>query len=365
MKPPLALWKRLSGAHWEMLAVAAVLFVLVVLFVDLRPAVEENFFFSTRDPGFGQSKQIEQRFPSQPQLVLAISSSDISSPRYLERIQKITQEVESLDGVNAVKSLARGPKSFQDAIESPFWSRLLIAKDRKSTNVILFTRGGDPEKLITRLEKIVRESEARDFHIHIAGTPYVVEMLKRSITHDFRYFSLTAVVLFGLTMAAMFRSLRIFLGMFATCISAVLLTLVLQQIFGRRIGILTVNLGTIVFVVAMSHLVYMTFNWQVLADRRHKLEKESPDLSRDALQMTFPPSFWSMVCASLGFASLLFVEAKPLRELGFGGVLGSIVAFVCAYVMYPPFLRWAVPRESKIIEAEPPRKFWTRPFPIF
>ena len=44
--------------------------------------------------------------------------------------------------------------------------------------------------------------------------------------------------------------------------------------------------------------------------------------------MTFPASFWSMVCASLGFASLLIVQAKPLRELGFGGVLGTIVAFL-------------------------------------
>src|SRR5438477_6623701 len=189
-------------------------------------------------------------------------------------------------------------------------------------------------------------------------------MLKRSITHDFHYFSLTAVVLFGLAMAAMFRSIRIFLGMFAACTSAVLLTLLLQQLFGRRIGILTVNLGTIVFVVAMSHLVYMTFNWEVLAGRRRQLEKKSPDLAAAALRMTFPPSFWSMVCASLGFASLLIVEAKPLRELGFGGVLGSIVAFGCAYVMYPPFLRWAIPRESKIVEAEPPHWFWSRRFPI-
>ncbi len=108
----------------------------------------------------------------------------------------------------------------------------------------------------------------------------------------------------------------------------------------------------------------MTFNWQTLADRTHRLEKKSPDLAAAALRMTFPPSFWSMVCASLGFASLLIVEAKPLRELGFGGVLGSIVAFVCAYVMYPPFLRWAVPRESKIVEAEPPHWFWSRRFPI-
>src|SRR3989440_8995767 len=357
--------KRVSlGTHWEMLGVTALLFVLVAVFVDLKPAVDENFFFSTSDPGVRESKKVEQRFPSQPQLILAVSSQDISSPRYLGRIQRLTQQLEAIDEVSAVKSLTAGPKSFQDALEGEFWRRLLIAKDRKSSNVIVFLENKDPEKPIKRIERIIHELDEKDFRIHIAGPPYVVEMIRRSLAHDFWYFSLTAVVLFGLTMAAMFRSIRIFLGMFATCTSAVLLTLLLQQMFGRRIGILTVNLSTIVFVVAMSHLVYMTFNWQVLANRRRQLEKESPDLARDALRMTFPPSFWSMVCASLGFARLLIVQAKPLRELGFGGVLGSVIAFGCAYVMYAPFLRWAVPLESKIVEAEPPHKFWARPFPI-
>src|SRR5881392_3485647 len=357
--------KRVSlGAHWEMLGVTALLFVLVAVFVDLKPAVDENFFFSTSDPGVRESKKVEQRFPSQPQLILDVSSQDISSPRYLGRIQRLTQQLEAIDEVSAVKSLTAGPKSFQDAAEGEFWRRLLIAKDRKSSNVIVFLENKDPEKPIKRIERIIHELDEKDFRIHIAGPPYVVEMIRRSLAHDFWYFSLTAVVLFGLTMAAMFRSSRVFLGMLATCTSAVLLTLLLQQMFGKKIGILTVNLGTIVFIVALSHLVYMTFNWQTLADRRQRLEKKSPDLATDALRMTFPPSFWSMVCASLGFASLLIVEAKPLRELGFGGVLGSIVAFACAYLMYPPFLRWAVPRESKIVEAEPPHRFWARPFPI-
>src|SRR6266853_2885820 len=357
--------KRLSlGTHWEMLGVTALLFVVVAVFVDLKPAVDENFFFSTSDPGVRESKKVEQRFPSQPQLILAVSSQDISSPRYLSRIKRLTQQLEAIDEVSSVKSLTAGPKSFQDAVQGEFWRRLLISRGRKSSNVIVFLENRDPEKPIKQIERIVHELDEKDFRIHIAGPPYVVEMIRRSLTHDFWYFSLTAVVLFGLTMAAMFRSARVFLGMLATCTSAVLLTLLLQQLFGKRIGILTVNLGTIVFVVAMSHLVYMTFNWQTLADRRHRLGKESPDLAVDAWRMTFPPSFWSTVCASLGFASLLIVQAKPLRELGFGGVLGSIVAFACAYVMYPPFLRWAVPRESKIVEAEPPHWFWSRRFPI-
>ncbi len=90
--------------------------------------------------------------------------------------------------------------------------------------------------------------------------------------------------------------------------------------------------------------------------------KKSPDLAAAARRMTFPASFWSMVCASLGFGSLLIVQAKPLRELGFGGVLGTVVALICAYVMYPSFLRWAVPRKSKLLEAEPSNAFWSRRF---
>src|SRR5262249_51976557 len=129
-------------------------------------------------------------------------------------------------------------------------------------------------------------------------------------------------------------------------------------------GILTVNLGTIVFVIALSHLVYMTFNWQTLADRDHRIGKETPNLASAARRMTFSPSFWSMVCASLGFASLLIAQAKPLRELGFGGVLGTVVAFACAYLMYPAFLRWAVPHKSKIVEAEPTHAFWSRRFAL-
>src|SRR5712691_9199627 len=161
MKLSTTVWNKLvwSGAHWWMLAVTVVLFALVAILVDLKPVVEENFFFSTRDPGFGQSKKIEQRFPSQPQLILAVSSRDIFSPRYFERIQKLTQQVQAIDAVSTVKSLSHGPKNFQDALASPFWSRLLIAKDRQSTNVIVFTEGGDTGNLVRSLERIAHEMD--------------------------------------------------------------------------------------------------------------------------------------------------------------------------------------------------------------
>jgi len=174
-KPP---W---FSAQWVMLAITILLFVLVALFVDLKPVVDENFFFSTSDPGVQQSKKVEQRFPLQPQLILAVSSHDITSQRYLSRLQHLTQKIQAIDEVTGVKSLTAGPKSPADALASPFWRRLLVAKNQKSSNVIIFLENTDPEKPIKKIEKIVHEGGENDFQIHIAGPPYVVELIRRSL----------------------------------------------------------------------------------------------------------------------------------------------------------------------------------------
>lgn len=342
-----------------MLAATVVLLLLVYVFVDLKPQVDQQFFFSSDDPQLQESNAIDRRFPSGSQLILSVSSPDISSNAYLERLERLTGQIAAIPSVTGVRSLADGPKDYEEAEKSPFWSRLLIAENRRSSNVIVLTPGRDTEHLIARIERTVHDLDRKDFRIRIAGAPYVVEMIRRSIVHDFVYFSFTAVVLFGVTMWWIFRSARLFLGMLATCSSAVFATLLIQSLLGRKIGVLTANLGTIVFVIALSHLVYMTFNWQTLS---HRTGSKGPALARDARRMTFPASFWSMVCTSLGFGSLLFVQAKPLRELGFGGLLGTVIALVCGYTMYPVFLQWALPRQSTVMESGPGRSFWSRRF---
>jgi hypothetical protein len=152
---------KIVRSPWLMVAATGVLFLVVAFCVDLRPVVDENFFFAASDPAFKRAKKIEERFPSQPQMILAVASRDISSANYLARIQRLTRRVEEIDAVASVKSVEVGPKSFADALASPFWSRLLIANDRKSTNVVLFMESGkDPEPAIRQLEKIVHDLDA-------------------------------------------------------------------------------------------------------------------------------------------------------------------------------------------------------------
>ena len=102
----------------------------------------------------------------------------------------------------------------------------------------------------------------------------------------------------------------------------------------------------------------MTFNWQTIAGGND----DTSDLAGRAWRMTLPASFWSMVCAGLGFASLLIVPAKPLRELGIGGVAGTVIALVCAYMMYPAFLSWTTPTQTHTVMGGAGSDFWTKRF---
>jgi uncharacterized protein len=348
-----ALWR-----HWLFLTITVLFLGLVATFVDLKPHVDENFFFSSSDPRAQESGKIDRMFGADSQLILAVAAPDISSPNYLERLGRLTQQLSSVASVDSVESLADGPKNFEDAEKSPFWKRLLIAENGRSSNAVMFVSNRNPQELIDRIEAVVAKFDTKDFRIEIAGAPYVAEMIRRNLLHDFRVFSLTAFLLFGGVMLILFRSLKITLGMLATCTNAVLVTLLIQALFGQKIGILTANLSTIVFVVALSHLVYMTFNWQTLSRGR----TDSSNLGSQARHMTLPASFWSMVCASLGFASLLIVPAKPLKELGIGGTLGALIAFACAYLMYPAFLDWAGTVQKSEHPRGTDRRFWQRRF---
>src|SRR5438105_12792039 len=103
-----------SGMHWQMLLVTIALFVLVATLVNLKPVVDENFFFSSTDPQFKQTQKIEKSFPTPSQLILAVSSRNISSPHYLVRIKVLTDRLKAIHSVTSVKSLADGPKNFKD-----------------------------------------------------------------------------------------------------------------------------------------------------------------------------------------------------------------------------------------------------------
>lgn len=316
--------------------------VIFIVSVDMRPKISPDFFFGSDDPEIAETKAIAQLFPAEEFLVLSVESPDISSHRYYSAVKKLTDTLTRLPGFSRVISITEGPASLRAAKDSPFWRPLLINEDESATLVLVFLSRDASSRQVPVVEEIayvVAQNDAIS-GIHISGMPYIVEQIRKSLVRDAKLFSTTVLVLFALLLWGLYRSPVIAVGASVAGISAIFLSLTILQMLAQPVGILTANLAIIIFVLVQSQVIYLTNNW---------LREESDDISdqiKRSLKKTFPASFWCSVTTFLGFLSLLFVSAEPLRQLGMGGITGVLVSLACCYIIFPPFLAFARKRKQ-------------------
>ncbi|MCG8457709.1 MAG: MMPL family transporter [Holophagales bacterium] len=344
--------------------VAVVLSMVAVLtVVDLSPRVESDFFFATDDPQLVASQRIAELFPARDQLLVSATGPDITDPAYLDRVRALTEELAALGGVAGVQSLTRGPSTPAAVASSPIWSRLLLGTEPdpermpNMSQLVLAVRGpeeGGPDgrTLVSEVDAALAGHHRASFSLDVSGVPYVVELIRRSLERDLRTFSVAALAVFGLLVALVYRSAWLVAGTLFTCLGACALTLTVLALAGSHIGLLTANIVTIVFVLTLSHLVFLTANWRAASSRAAGRREADPRAAGavdggavdEAVAITRRASIWCMATTLLGFASLLTADAEPLRELGVAGAVGTAVAILVAYALYPVFLHRAAAR---------------------
>lgn len=343
--------------HWLAVAAVGLLALAFARRVDLQPQVTPDFFFGSDDPAFQDTARIRELFPSEQQLIVSAAGTDVLAPEYVEGMTALTTRLEDVEGVLRVRSLTSGPPNPRSALDSPLWSRLLIGDDRMSSLAIAFVDTKNNARLVADVEAIVEDLDAPQFRLHVSGVPYIVEQIRRNLVADLRVFSGMAVLIFSLIVLAVFRSVKLLVGTLTACGGAIMATLLVQTRLGIPIGPLTANLSTIVFILTQSHIIFLTSNWQRIAAADGAPPAQH---ARRAIRRTVTASFWCMLTTLLGFCSLLFVAAKPLRELGMGGAIGTIAAIAAAYLIYGAFLWTTPPRGGdaggpSATEGEPPR----------
>jgi hypothetical protein len=300
-------------APWVASGLAVLGVTLVALFVDVSPQVEGDFFFAEDDPQMQASRAVAERFPSSPQIILRVEDRAGDTAAYRARVGALTEDLLAVEGITGGYSIAT-----DDPTVSPLFGRILLTPNPSATNVILSADQTVPEILLPRLEAVIERARVPELGILISGVPVIVELIRRSLYRDLVVFSLAAVLAFGLIIGVVYRDAAVVVGMLATCFVAVSITLIIAGTVDIRIGLLTANLVTIVFVLTLSHVVFLTSNWRraagEVADRGVALLV--------GIRETFEGSFWSMATTLLGFLSLLVASAKPLRDLGIAGAWG-------------------------------------------
>ncbi|MEH6546261.1 MAG: MMPL family transporter [Sneathiella sp.] len=327
------------------LCVVALIFALFLGFVDLRPQVTPDFFFGSNDPDLAQSEKIRSIFPSDEFLIVSAASDDIGSAKYLANLTTLAADIRNIEGISRLVSVADGPGSVEEARDSPFWRPLLISKGEEATLIIAFVDNPTPASLVSEVEAAARLFNTEgSFQIRLSGMPYIVDQIRRSLVQDIKIFSSSALAIFTVVLLLVFRSPMIALGAAISGITAVFLTLIVLQLMGQAMGILTANLAIIIFVLVQSQLIYLTSNWRQINNGT------KTEAVKQAVSKTLKASLWCTITTLLGFSTLLFVAAEPLRQLGEGGIVGALSALFCSFLIYPVFLLFATRKAANKIK---------------
>jgi predicted RND superfamily exporter protein len=363
---------RLLGTGSQLLAlgVCAALGFALFAFVDLTPRVESDFFFSSDDPQLEQSARIAREFGYAPQVFVAVRSGTLASRRYLIALRDLTSDLGRVEGVVDARSITHGlekpgdiaeqdPREvFEDLDDRPFFKRLLLAPDRSATFVVLTLREDGVDATVAAIDQVLDRHDRPDFRLGASGVPYVSEHMRRRLSDELQFFSLVAFGAFALIVSLLFRSAAVVVGTMVAALTACFGTFLVRALLGMRTDILAPNLWTIAFVLTLSHVVYLAAEWRQLA-RRNGTRAVS-----ESIRFVGPASMWSLAANLLGFGSLLFVSAEPLRQFGLSGVIAAVAALASAYLVFPPFLRAADPGSAAPTSAEQrASRFFTSPHP--
>lgn len=336
--------KAIVGWTGSAFVFAGLIAFFFIAFVDLRPSVSPDFFFGSNDPGIADTHKISKIFPADDFLIVSLSSEDITSPAYLKDVSKVTKKLSKMEGFSNIISVSDGPKSIKAALESPFWRPLLINNDETATLIIGFIERTASKALVPAVEQIVAPyaHTGSISEIHLSGMPFIAEQIRKSIVRDAKLFSTLALVIFALLIGGLYASSVIALGSSISGIVAIFTTLSVLYLLGQPVGILTANMAVIVFVLVQSQVIYLINNWRREEDGVSRFQR-----IKNAIFKTFTPSLWCSVTTLLGFLSLLFVSAEPLRQLGQGGIIGVLASLFCCYFIFPPFLYFCRDKKRK------------------
>ena len=313
---------------WVSIPCALLIWSLFYFRVNLNPQIGQDFFFSKSSDIFQKNQKINKKFPFDGnQLLLGFPSNDILRDKYLERIERITKALESYDGVKEVVSIVKGPSDPEDALTNPLWKRIITGNHENVSFISVYLANKkNNSKTIKKIEEIIKEYDKVGIPIKMAGIPYFIEQMKRNLKEDMTKFLIVAVILCSFTILVINRSFFLMFLSVGVSLTAAAFSLLTLKFFGQGIGILTANLMVIAYVLSQSHFIFYSSNFQ-----------KNGDTSK-AFYKTLPASFWSMITTLLGFLGLVFVEAKPLVQLGQGGVIATLSAFIICYLFLPSAL---------------------------
>ncbi|HIJ22899.1 MAG: MMPL family transporter [Gammaproteobacteria bacterium] len=384
--------------RWKWGVLLAVVILTALLFSHLPKITIDTSnegFLRADDPVLLQYNEFREQFGREEVVLIAIRPVDLFAPEFLTKLKQFHAEIEAtvphLDEVTSLVNVRytvgkddellvedlleafpdsdEGRKQLkQAALNHPFYQDLLISENGALTTVVIETRafseeaGGDAltdgfedapaeesataetertfltdeenGEVVAAVMQLVEAYQGEDFPIEVAGSPIVMEVLKKSMQSDMRQFTLTMVAIIFLFLFLLFRRVTGILTPLVVVILSLVATIALMALSGTALKLPTQILPSFVLAVGVGDSVHILSIFY----RRYDHTGDKLEAIRFALGHSGLAVVMTSLTTAAGLFSFSTAELGAVAELGVFGAAGVLLAMFYSLILLPTLL---------------------------
>lgn len=357
------------------IAVLALLASITLIMAWLAAQIEIKTVFNDllpqKHPYIRIHEQFKQTFGSSNMvtIMLEVEQGDIFTPRVLEKIQKVTRDLQLVPGVNQFQIVSLASKKLKEVRSStegidikPLMfpnlpqtdaeiSKLRDAVLRNSLvhgsyvsadlkcaliTVDFYDAELDYGKTFDAIGKITREAEGDGVRAHAVGEPLLYGWVRHYLPETLRIFLITVSALIAL----LFMTARTWRGtllpLIAGCVSSAW-ALGTARLLGFHLDPLVIVVAFLITARAVSHSVQLVIHYD------DELAEGAPDsvaAARAAMRALFKPGMLGVIADAGCMMVVLLAQISLLQKVAVIGTVWVLTISVSAVVLTPVLLSW-------------------------
>lgn len=347
---------------------ASILFALV--FVVFNPFVKTvnnvDYFTLDNDPDIRFYESFKTVFGNDEFFVIAVKCDDFFSAERLVMLQQITEQLDALEDVDEVTSLANvndiiGGEDFFEvrkflddipeekealdrlriaAIGNALYRKNLISENGNTAAILVvpFDKPDDEDfrkRLLAQTDAVLAPYKARGVSFHVGGWTVTNFSLGHYLNADTMVFIPATYLLITLATWLFFRNWRLVLLAVVNISLCVGATRGLMGMAGITLNNVTVIIVPLVMALALCDTVH------IFSHMDRGLLKRFPDEKQalaHVLNSVGLPCFLTTVTTAIGFLSLFISEIPPIKQFAWVASAGMVFEFLFSFFFLPPLI---------------------------
>ena len=314
-----------------------------------------------------------EKYGAQNVLVIAIEDSLISTLEHLLKWDKVTQDIEIINGVEQVVSFANLPVLLKDTVnkkfilkrwfsqdvktqvqldsafsqysKQPFYKGLINSNDNKVSTLLIsldniVMKSISREELIFSIKDLV-DAYAVEFQtkVHYSGLPYIRTVDSIKVKEEISLFIIFTLLITSLILFLFFRSFKAVISSMIVVILGVVFSFGTIAILNYEVSVLMALIPPVLIVIGIPNCIFLINKFH----NEFKRTQNKDYALRKMVQKIGNITLLTNLTTASGFAAFMLTNSETLQEFGLIASINIIFIFLLSLFIIPIYFSFASP----------------------